>query len=217
MNVINSRNRITHNEYYIQDFKKEKHFLGTAFQIVVSIYDDQFRNANLVTEANNLRLADVSVIYARSSKEITDDFRRTEAIVKRLKSKGKQFARCTNCYYPFAELSPESSSYKCLWCEDSKIKKICSNSYCRQEFWTPSNKPESECDRGFHLKLPTDFKSDYFPFYNEGLRMSELAGISLNLSSASSSGVDPDFLSRDANPKSGETDAKKDGHKKGSD
>lgn len=224
LKVIESRNKIIHSDYFIKEFTQEIHFLVSAFSIVVDVYDNQFREADLIREAQSISQQDISQIYKRSIQEISADFKKLEVKIKKLKNEGVQFIRCLNCYYPFAKLDSKHNNYNCLWCGDTKHKKICSLKTCNKEFWIEEGSERTTCGSIFHLpeafsdmiNSSTTVRTNDFAngslvnttFWEELLKSNFDSQASLDLTSSS------DFMNRAANPQSLDKDEENDPSKK---
>jgi hypothetical protein len=160
--ILDSRNQAEHNEFHIQAFDKEIHYLVSAFQIIVKIYDNQFREGDLIKEASEFASHDISSVYERAIEENSKEFKIVSAKVKELEKKGTEFTRCINCYYPFAALGPDKKSYNCMWCNDERIKKTCTDPSCKNEFWIPKDSAKNICD-GIHLTSFLNLKNPVEP------------------------------------------------------
>jgi len=145
--IINARNCCEHKEFFIQDFDKEVHHIVKAMEIVVRVFDYQFRNGDLIEFSEKHSEYELKDIYEQMLLETSNEFKEVEEKAERLKKKNTNFCRCENCNYTFAEIASDGNSYKCLWCGDERLKKTCSVMTCKTIYWSPKDNPSLKCGR----------------------------------------------------------------------
>jgi hypothetical protein len=151
--VLFARNRCEHNEFYISNFANEMHTIASAAEVIVRVYNDQFRQADLLKEVDVFSSKNAVQAFYSALRENSNDFKKTEAKIQRLESKGAVFTTCWSCHYEFAQLDETASKYKCLWCNDERVLKTCSISGCASQFWDVLDSSRTECNR-MHLGSP---------------------------------------------------------------
>jgi hypothetical protein len=165
--ILFARNRCEHGEFFIPNFKTEMHTIASAAEIVVRVYDMQFRNGNLLEEIKRYGSKDIVNAYHLTIQENSKDFKELETKVAALKKGGGKFIFCWNCHYGFAQLNAAEDEYTCLWCNDVRKKKICQAKNCGDVFWDAPTSTRLNCSK-FHLGDSINLT---------GLTLSQLSGV----------------------------------------
>jgi len=148
--ILFARNRCEHGEFYIPNFQNEMHTIASAAEIVVRVYDKQFRNGNLIQEVDKFCSEDAIGAYKSTIQENSKDFKALEKKVAAMRKKGTKLVVCWTCHYGFAQLNSTEDEYTCLWCNDTRKKKVCQSKGCGDEFWDTASGTRTNCFK-FHI------------------------------------------------------------------
>lgn len=148
--IIKKRNLGEHREFYISNFDQERHLIVSGAELVVAIYDSQFKNANLLQEASECLNVDLTNIYLTILEISSDEYAKVQKKLKKLGKAGRAITVCEKCYYETALLSEDKKIYECLWCEDKKFHIKCSVHSCSNHMWSTSDDVKQKC-RGMHF------------------------------------------------------------------
>lgn len=125
LRVIEERGKFEHRFFVVKSLKGSMHLLVSNMQLVVDIYNRQFREGDLIGEL------DVENLFDSFVTEFSKDFRKVETAKNKKVKLGSRFVRCLDCSYDFAELL-DVNSYECLWCGSKRFRKVCSEGGCDQ-------------------------------------------------------------------------------------
>jgi|GEM_PF-5164443 hypothetical protein len=135
LKVIELRNQAQHKEFAVSNFQNSFHEIVRAIEILILIYNEQFRKGNLLNEADSLSDEEIVEIYQRTKAEASADFVGTEKEFARLSKQGISFITCVNCGYDFGRLASDGKNYACLWCSDERILFKCTHESCSETSW----------------------------------------------------------------------------------
>lgn len=145
--IIDRRNLGEHREFYIASFDQERHLVISAAELFVSIYDSQFKNADLLEESSDCLQIDLKSIYSTLLETSSAEFAKVQKEIKKLLKQERIITVCEKCYYETALVSGDKNSYECLWCKDRKKRVKCSVTTCNEFIWADEVSSGQECGR----------------------------------------------------------------------
>lgn len=151
LNLIDERNVIEHrDDLHIVSIEVKIEELARLLSIIISIYNVEFRDADLALECEKIADNDDSFETLKDAlksilEKYSEDMKQKEKEKLKLEKKGFKFIKCKKCFYVMGQLSLDGNSSHCLWCHFEVEKAKCIVPSCNEEFWVAKGKKVEKC------------------------------------------------------------------------
>lgn len=144
LNAINNRNTAEHGHMKIKSISQAIKEVVPVLQLFEKVYDREFRDTSLVEECRDLD-HNLPSHFKKLTDENSEEFQKVLKKVERFRNQNREIDRCANCMYETALVSADGTQYRCLWCDDERVKMKCSFVNCLDSRWRPSSSGAYTC------------------------------------------------------------------------